>query len=194
MWIMLIKKLPTEPSPPKLSLFWSTPWPPEGPVGKNAVREWKTLSGQPGDPWVSEHGMFQNWRWGYGTPQTPDPLRLPNWAEARKIRYGGCDIRVFPHEYGTMTAETMNEYVVGGSHVLESGDVAEDMIVSSILRGVRLPIYESALLAGCTHAQAVAVAMGMDITLPDVIFPAIGWYRCAPAYAAMLCDPWEMEG
>lgn len=27
MWIILIKKLPTKPSPPKLSMFWSTPWP-----------------------------------------------------------------------------------------------------------------------------------------------------------------------
>ena len=27
MWIMLIKKLGTNPSPPKLSIFWSMPWP-----------------------------------------------------------------------------------------------------------------------------------------------------------------------
>jgi hypothetical protein len=26
MWIMLIKKLATDPSPPKFSIFWSTPW------------------------------------------------------------------------------------------------------------------------------------------------------------------------
>lgn len=26
MWIMLIKKLPVNPSPPKLSIHWSTPW------------------------------------------------------------------------------------------------------------------------------------------------------------------------
>lgn len=26
MWILLTKKLPTNPSPPKLSIFWSVPW------------------------------------------------------------------------------------------------------------------------------------------------------------------------
>jgi len=194
MWIMLLKKLATEPSPPKLSLFWSTPWPPGGTPGKDAIREWKKLGGQAGDLWVPEPDSFQHMRWGTEVVCFRESLRLANWGEARKIRYGGCDIRVFPHEYGAMTAEAMNDYVVGGSHVLETSEVAEDVIVSSMLRGVRLPIYESALLVGCTHAQAVAVAMGIDITLPDVVFPALGWYRCGSEYAAAFCDPWEMEG
>lgn len=207
MWIMLIKKLPVKPSPPKLSIFWSVPWPAEGEIGVHAGL--CQICGQ-----KPKKGRYKNATatCDCGTPTlvTPDDNdirdptgfgREPNWVGARKIRYQGKDIRVFPHEFSKLKSENMRLYILGDdesdgdtrSHELVPEGVAEQEMVKAILDGETRPIYDQALGDGCTTAQAMAVAMGIDITLPDAEFPPLGWYRCRPEYASAYCWDWEMK-
>jgi len=192
MWILLTTKLPTDPSPPRLSIFWSTAWLPDSTVAMRAVEEWNRLGGQAGDEWVCEPAIIQATRSRH-LRRGLTPLRTPNWSEARRIHYNDQAIRVFPHEFSSLDTVRMHEYIFGGSHELVAGDVATDALIQGVLDGITRPIMESALLDGCNAAQAMSVALGMDVTLPDAEFPPVGWYKCRIEYATMFCEPWEME-
>lgn len=213
MWIMLIKKLPTSPSPPKLSIFWSTPWP--GPDANNkytgdkcancgvliqsVVKTWGTKS---------KETLFCGCENTEPVPVTEDDKIFPdllgfgldrNWIKARRIHYKGEDIRVFPDEYSIMQPENMYLYITGDeqsgpSHELVADSVASDREINAILDGETRPVYESALNEGATHAQAMLVALGMDITVESEDFPpAIGWYRPLKWAAEPFCYEWEMK-
>jgi hypothetical protein len=122
-------------------------------------------------------------------------MKEPNWAGAMRILYAGAAIRVFPHEYSLMTPDKMQVYCVGDSntepsHILvpetESAGILHTMITDGDLR----PIYDAALLDGCTPEQAYLTAMEIDIT-EQIDFPAVGWYKLHPAYAAYFCTEFE---
>ncbi len=175
MWIILITKLPTDPSPPKMSIHWSTAWPNE----EYARRQQERLESE----YLDDMGDFfvDTLRWG----------KEPNWADARQILYKEEVIRIFPHEFNAV-GERMKLYVVGEgesepSHHLVPSTVAEERLLRDVKTGVRKEIYDAALMDGCTHAQALMVAWGKDITLDDFEVPAIGWYRCRREYAELFC-------
>lgn len=174
MWITLITKLPTRPSPPKLSIFWSEPW-----INGKAVKDQKKRQ-------MEEHQFF-----------TPFG-REPDWSGARKIQYCGCDIRVFPHEFNPVKIENMKLYVYGidgdektKSHELVMDTAAERQLISMVLEGDLKVLRDAALLDGCSEAQAIQTALGIDIT-DQLEFPPIGWYRCLPHYAKIYCSEFEM--
>ncbi len=167
LWILLTQKIPARPSPPRLAIFWSVPWPGAG--------QFVTVD--------SDYELVG---------------QRPDWDNARRIRYEGQDIRVFPHEFRPVPPEEMSLFINGEdgdapSHYLVSEAAAEDQLVRRILEDDLRPIYDAALLDGCTEAQAMMTALEMDVTTPDAVFPPIGWYRCHPAYATAFCKPWEME-
>lgn len=203
MWIMLIQKLPTDPSPPKMSMFWSVPWTDSNwRIAERQVEYLERLAAMR-DAWERDGGetdkeFVENW---LKLPTVPGPGwgMEPNWNLARKIRYLDQDIRVFPHEYSAVAREKMALYVLGDeqsspSHRLVPGSAAaERALINDVRTGNRRKYYEAALLDGATHEQALCVATGVDITMPDAEFPPIGWYRCVPEYARMFCKPWEME-
>jgi len=202
MWIMLIKKLPTRPSPARMSIFWSTPWPDDHYAPRQSSqcrvcleipRKYKDgfKCGCDGEPdlispedQVVLDKSFLGWE--------------HNWTGARKINFAGQEVRVFPDEFSVIKPENLRLYILGddtgpGSHEFVAGTVAEDVIIQGVLDGETRPIYEMALLDCANPAQAMAVALGMDITLPDSEFPAIGWYRCKREYAERFCEDWELE-
>ena len=191
MWILLIRKLPTMPSPPKLSIFWSVPYPNETYAKRLA-------------PWFADYEAIDTIESGMEKMKAGEILGIddldravPNFLGARKIHYQGCDIRVFPNEFNPISHDHMKIYIFGEgyddfTHEFIASDVAEDQILTDILEGDKKFIYDAALVDGATHEQAILVAMGMDITLPDAEFPPIGWYRCKPEYASYFCDDWEM--
>ena len=55
MWIMLTTKLSTNPSPPKMSLFWSEPWP-NSEYARRQKEEAKKQS-NPSDVRIAEIGI-----------------------------------------------------------------------------------------------------------------------------------------
>lgn len=161
MWIMLIKPLPIElPVPPMLSVHWSTPWPMGREKAKSA-RNW--------DDVVEAYFEYRG--------------RTPDTEHARRIRFVGRDIRIFPHEFSQLSPDKMMTFVEEKVLLLEAGDVASDTLIEQRLKKGQREIYDAALVDGCDHAQATMVALGKDPTLPDAEFPPIGWYRCAEEYA-----------
>lgn len=179
MWIMLTDKLPTVVSPPKLGIFWSVPW----PMGiLDAAFPKKKRSVKMGEPVLGEMypGEYQN--------------NLEQWNGARKIRYKGEDIRVFPREFNPVSAEFMQEMINGGAHELVTIGAAEEVLVKRTLGKGQRKIFDAALMDGCNKAQAMATALGQDVTLPDWNFPPIGWYQCVPQYAEYFCYESEMKG
>ena len=193
MWIMLTKKLPTVPSPPRLSIFWSTPWPDMKEVKRQYRRVYFEFRENESDECAfrrlvsTEDKLWDGRGWEH------------NWNLARKIVYDGKEIRVFPNEFSVLKPENMRMYVFGvdggnnASHELIADSVAEDELIKGVLDGETRPIYEAAMMDGASHAQALTVALGKDITLPDFEFPPLGWYRCRREYAEYYCEEWEME-
>jgi hypothetical protein len=202
MWIMLIEKLPTVISPPKFGIFWSTEW----INGKIAAQQKKRLIHQYHD--VDRYDKREvDVLWDH-TTQREDRLAAepfwgwePNEARARGILYGGEKIKVYPHEYSEMTPEKMRLYVFGdeqgdGSHILieDTTSVADEILIRQVLDGETRPIYEAALIDGASHAQAMATAFGMDITIPEAEFPPIGWYQIVPEYGLIFATEDELRG
>jgi len=175
MWIMLKKKLPTQVSPPKLSIHWSMPWPIKEAIASRKARGAK----MPGEKKCE---------------LLDDPWHVPaepNYYGARRIHYKGEDIRVFPHEFTTMESDRLMEYIDGGALELVAGDAAEEIIVEAVLTGTRRQIYEAALVDGCSHAQALMTGLGQDITLPDAAVPPVGWFRMLSPYAEVFTHEYE---
>lgn len=178
MWILLTTKLPTGPSPPKLSIFWSLPWPQEEYVQtiKKRIRETNRA--------LQKISLFH----------ASDLVDIGQWEGARKIRYKDENIRVFPREFNPVETKFIEEMVNGGAHALVPESVAEEAMIHKVLKKGQREIYEAALIDGCTEAQAMATALGQDVTLPNWKFPPIGWYKPNPNYAQYFCHDWELKG
>lgn len=188
MWIMLIKKLPTVVSPPKLSIFWAQPW--AGELKKLSKKEQQLM-----DDFDDVFPCFG---------------RTPDWDGAVGIYYKGEKIRVFPHEFSKMDRKKMHDYIFGiqGENIHTHELVVADVVSSAQKRLEEIndealkPIRDAALLDGATPEMAFQIAMGVDVLVPDggiedpdndCGFPPVGWYRCLPEYAMIYCYPWELE-
>ena len=192
MWIILIKKLPTNPSPPKMSIFWSLPWPDTKMIEKqkmqltDPLKRKKSYSDIPRTLTVlEEEGLDSNIYFDYFG------FMGPQWNGARRINYKGKQIRIFPHEFTELVLENMKLYLED-SHELVPGSVAEEDIMDSILRGVKRKIYDAALVDGCAEYEARLMAMGVDVSSDHYEIPAIGWYRIKPEYGNIFCYKEEM--
>jgi len=222
MWVMLRTKLPTEVSPPKMSLFWSVPWPapwdsllnriertgkgisnPENTTDKRVTTRLTKREIRNFYPPLSEEELEQDYfldSAGFGL--------TPNWIRARKIHYKEMDVRIFPHEFSEISNEKMQYYLNENAYDLMPNSVAENMLIygsdgkvvenkpsfiSDYPQSDQRLIYEAALIDGCTHAQALIVAFGGDPSDEVSIIPAVGWYKLKAEYASVFCHEWEMK-
>jgi hypothetical protein len=180
MWIMMRQKLPCEASPPKLSIFWSTPWPNE---------EYARSQAEENDDGELEFVPPEK---TFALSNSPFGGLEHNWNGARRIRFDDKDLRVFPNEFTVIPSERLLFYIENGVYEMVAEGVASDILAQDMVEGEKKVLWEHALVDGCTDAQARLVAMGVDITLPDPIVPPTGWYRCHPAYASHFCHEEEM--
>ncbi len=178
MWILLTKKLPTKPSPPKLSIFWSVPWPNKAIVKQQ--REAADVS----------RSVFSEDSWFIVEAKR----NADEWEGARQIRYKSKELRVFPHEFNPTTTERMEIYINEKAHTLVPESPAEEAVIQRTLKKGEREIYEAAIIDGATEAQAVATALRQDVTIADWKFPPVGWYKPNPEMAIYFCHPWEMKG
>ncbi len=178
MWIMLTKKLPTNPSPPKLSIFWSVPWPNKAFVKEERERGENAKDNFPRDSWFVVEAERS----------------AEEWEGARQIRYKSKELRVFPREFNPTTTERMEISINETAHTLVPESQAEEEVINRDLKKGEREIFEAAIIDGATEAQAMATALRQDITIPDWKFPPIGWYKPNPEMAIHFCRPWEMKG
>jgi len=199
MWIMLRRKPPTRPSPPKLSFHWSEPWldgrhsdadlavkkllnhvestDPDGRLGGAEYRElMRKHKVQVNTGYSPANNAFLDF-WGQ---------LCPDWSEARAIIFMGEQIRVFPHEYELN--HSMKEYIEAGALIFH--EYPEVTHALDVLSPAKKMIFEQALLDGCNEMQAQLVSMGKDPFLAE--FPPTGWYEMHPEYASAFCRPYEM--
>jgi hypothetical protein len=214
MWIMIIKKLACEVSPPKLSIFWSAPWPDDKYAPKQvehfiADSAWEdfdeNFDKDENEDQLSPRQLRQKAE-AYLATQTFGYERglfgsENNWVGARRVHYKGKDVRVFPDEFSVLKHENMAMYLglldpghEEASHELVSESVAETKLMDDVFKGAAKDVYDAALVDGCTPVQASAMALGIDISEPvqAASFPAIGWYRCKREYALMWCNESEI--
>lgn len=210
-WIMLIKKLPTKLSPPKMSIFWSIPWYTKDELPVIATKMLKIIKRGEGFPSGEEFAEFayehrKDRGKDTGTVVTEKMEKLlssnlfndifgwaPNNYKARKISYKDEQIKVFPHEYSIIPADRMRVYTgEEGSHELVPSNVAEEKIIEDILNGLKKRIYEQAMIDGCDSKQAFLVANGVDI-IENFDIPKLGWYRIRPEYGNVFCYESETE-
>jgi len=186
---MLIKKLPTVVSPPKMSILWSTLWPYE-PSSYVKSRKKETDEAKKQYKKEMDEGMGMS---AFG--------QEPDFENARRIYYKGENLRVWPHEFSVMTPEKMKDYIiVGQSHILVECDYMdhisegqEKKVKDLILDAITKPIYEAALIDGCNDNEARLVALGIDITTEEPDFPPISWYKIKPEYGNYYCTEQELE-
>lgn len=191
MWVMIIKKLPTQPSPPKMSIFWAVPWPDD----KYAPEQKKELENQKDWEW-DEEGIDGRKAFGKD-PETASFYTMfgkePNWIGAVKIYYKRENIRVFPHEMSKLPLSRMKEYIDSGEYEFVEEDTAQLSIPKMKLNPDTRGIFESALLDGCNTEQANMVLAGVNITEDEIDFPPQGWYRLSKNYAQIFCTEREMS-
>lgn len=217
MWILLIKKISVEYSPPKLSIFWAEPWQDDRHAKEQKetcidcgekIRYRRNLENElnaycncaKGPTRADENTVFLG-RNQFGLE--------PNWIGAVKIIYRDHAIRLFPHEFTKLSDEHLNWYVIGmpgegiPTHELVSSLVPEISInVSGVQRTplqeifgeIIQQIYDAAILDGATHDMAKMLSLGMDVSAPEATpIPLLGWYKCKPEYAQIYCEEYEME-
>ena len=192
MWIMLTKDVPLgNRAPPKMAIFWSVAWPNEKYSNLQKGRcqrcglpirpRSKTLRCECDEPIEFEDDDdFSVMPWGLDH----------NWGGARKIIYKGEHIRVFPDEFSVIESTNLRQYIFGGgddnaspSHLLQADGAAEDTLITGALDGDGKMVRDAALVDGCNDPQATAVALGMEITIPDAEIPPLGWYLLRKEYA-----------
>ena len=154
MWIMLIKKLPTKPSPPKMSIFWAIPW--KGEYGEKMFRKGLMQAycdehsldyfvetyncnvvgreSSESNLWKRVQDAIAKGDWeppniedGYSSPVIEEYQSFghePNWAGAMAIQYKSEQIRVFPHEFSKLDDGRLKEYIVE-SHEFVAGETPE---------------------------------------------------------------------
>jgi hypothetical protein len=207
-WIMLTKKLPTDPSPPKLSLHWATPWPVESrakvidnlrliqdfnegkgeqiPVSQ-ATAAYEDLNGI--DPGSNPNDEYFFDMWG----------KVPNPVKAWRINYKETDIRVWAHECKVQDGPSMQMWVFGmeGEHIpshelVTVGNAKDAMLLRAALETDLQGIYDAAMIDGCTPEMAQMVALGHPVDDETVDFPPIGWYRAKHEFAVYYCHSHEL--
>lgn len=191
-WIMIVKRPTCECSPPKLSIHWSVPWPNESFARMQVLNLESTCDAFP--------GLNDGVEFDQDEPMLYDPIfgkAQPNWMGARRIRFMGRDVRIFPHEFSKLPLDRMRMYVLGyedceGSHTFVAGDSAGETLLATIKDTEQKFVYDAALLDGCTPEQATIVALGGDITDEELTFPPIGWYQVKPEFGLVYCSEEEL--
>jgi hypothetical protein len=194
MWVMLIKKLQTIVSPPKLSLHWAEPWPMDDKYTRRLAERVKSANkycdrDEGFIPYDEVADAFS------GQPLVYEERRLRG---AMCIVFMGERIRIFPEEFSVVSAQNMAEYInpAEGSHYLIEEDIEASrvQVPSTWESKEKKLLFEAALLDGCSIVQAFNVMEGKDVDFDADLFPPVmGWYRAKEEYSKMFCRAGEDE-
>ncbi len=165
-WILLKVKPPCNPSPPKLAIMWSRPWP-----ERNYADEQRMYV---------EAGAIEQLHDTYASifPRTEEH----DWAGARAIFYKGEKIRVFPDEFSVVSdfEPYREEYLW-----IPDSEMEKSLVEMRLSKG-RREIFDAALIDGCTDVEATIVALGGDPT-SNASPPPVGWWKPSDPISAIFC-------
>lgn len=182
-WIILTAKLPTNPSPPKLSIHWATPWPLDREKIETQIRQ----QIHHGNEDMDDEYFFTDWG------------KEPNVKLPVRIHYKGNDIRVWKHEFNYLTPDRMRDYVAGGeeggngTHLLMEGTKSDQALLRAAMDTDLRGIYDAALIDGCNPEMAKLLAMGMEFNDDTLEFPPVCWYKLHPELIHYYMDDSEAE-
>ena len=100
----------------------------------------------------------------------------PNPSMAMRIIVNNEPVKIWAHEYSTVTTDNMKLYLNEGLYELKPSSVSEESTIQFMLDDITKPVYEAALVDGCTDAEAMLMAMGVDVS-EKYLIPPIGWYK-----------------
>jgi len=193
---MLKVKLPTNPSPPKMSIHWSMPWPNmeyhERLMKKSGMRQRvfgpiidtdgheidfgddSSYTKQRKKDFEEQESFFDGLLVG----------NIPNWKNAVGIFYQNERIRVFPHEFSKILKDNFRIYLEDDTFELIPNVEAEKQFMDKNLSKGQRFIYDAAQVDGCNNYEAMMVAMGR---YPQDEPPPMGWYKLREEYANIFC-------
>ena len=193
---MLIKKLPVDPSPPKLSFHWAVPWVNKERMEEQLIRIASELNKryricQSKKMTVAEATKVMK-KYYHEEESEPDYYTNSlgnehNEAKALAIFYKDEKIKVWASECNPNAH--MSLYFEEG--LLELVPFESTKHEVKIFSGVKKEIYDAALLDGCNKYQAELVATGKDPYNAELV--PVGWYRMTRECAEIYCDEHEMS-
>lgn len=215
-WIILNKKPPVHPSPPRLSILWAN----EPEITEEQLEEFTekkvdfTLDRNATEDGGGHRGFGALWWEGMSQQEIRAKVETVNairedeqveylfgknryWEQnslgKRTINYKGSVITVFPSEFSEMTLEKMREYIYGGAYTLVQDERSDKALLKTALETDLRTVYEAAMIDGCGEQLALAIAMGAEIGDIETEFPPVGWYRLNEAYAYHLLSEEDQQ-
>lgn len=203
MWIMIIRVVPVskEFRPQFMGIYWGVPWIDAQQIKETYVH-WRNNKMSDNDlSWTCKERkafsdrlpikVFQNIHIESTWPEEhkeyfkefvessclPDVFGLaPNPARALRIIVNDEAVKIWPHEYSIMKSADMKDYINAKLYEFCPSNVAEEKIAEFALDEVTKPIYDAAIVDGCTDAEAMLMSMGVDVS-ENYLVPPIGWYK-----------------
>jgi len=190
-WVTIVKNIPTNPSPPKLSIHYSVPWINEDAVC-DAYNRLSHISNTHLDLGIIEYPI-RNTKYDKNKPTGEKIKTLEKcpklfddmWGQTANpvydvgIKYQGEKIRIHGYEYNEITVEHFQEIFPEAYEFIALNEVRDAWADIKLSKEKRV-IYEEALLDGCTEYQALQVVYGKMVQ----DFPApVGWYKLKKQYS-----------
>lgn len=100
----------------------------------------------------------------------------PNPARAMRVIVNDEAVKIWPHEYSIIKSDNMKDYINEKLYEFRPSSTAEEKLIEFSLDEITKPIYDAAIVTGCTDAEAMLMAMGVDVS-ENYIIPPIGWYE-----------------
>lgn len=207
-WIFLVNKLPTEVSPPAMSIHYAVPWPMELPsswkkkfdkqarnlrkllskcdlIDKELLDEtkdedlWDFLDNNEVYDFVADYDDSLLDKITEEISFWDINSEIERKQNAMQIKFAGENIRVFPEEFSEVSLSNMKEYTkIFTFHPI---DLWNGLGTKPTDPDEKF-IFEAALLDGCTEYQANNIVNGGNIESVDDFPAPLGWYECPLEY------------
>ncbi len=116
----------------------------------------------------------------------------PNPAGAVRVITNHEAVKIWPHEYSSVSTQMLKQYIEERSHSLVVSTVAEEKLETDLLEGDAKVLFEHAVMDGCSDLEARLMAQGVDVSERYEI-PPTGWYQACPEIKAYF-EGWETVG
>lgn len=203
MWIMIIRVVPVQEKfrPQFMGIYWGVPWIEAEPTKKTFINWYCQQLSSNGLGLFRDERIELNVRLPIEIFQNiciestwPEEFKIyfkefvnahvfvgmfglePNPARAMRVIVNDEAVKIWPHEYSIIKSDNMKDYINEKLYEFRPSSTAEEKLIEFSLDEITKPIYDAAIVTGCTDAEAMLMAMGVDVS-ENYIIPPIGWYE-----------------